>query len=378
MCEVNESATGIVFLSGGSALQALAGYLAGRGIEASHVISVFDTGGSAGRLRDVCTDIAIGDIRKRLTAIGDRKTPTSRPLVDLFASRLPRDEPLSAVRRQVEKAAQGEGELLEGLHNGTLVEVAESFARLLDTVPVSFDWCDGSVGNLVLTGRYLHEGDWASALGWAHRRLSACGSVFPVSTARADLGAKLANGRHVVGQARITSQSEPIEAPIEHLSLRDHDGEARNVEPDGGALDELRRARAVVYSWGSFYTSVLPALLVDEVGATIRARAVPKVLLLNPVRDSETQGKKPADLVREIHRYAGERERANGNGHPTHPPVTHVIALRLPNGESFYRASDRAEIEALGPEVIEIDSPGLPGEVELSHVAGHLLSLAAN
>lgn len=370
MHEGNGSTTGIVFLSGGSALQALAGFLAGRGHQASHVISVFDTGGSAGRLRDVCSDIAVGDIRKRLTAIGDRKTATTRPLVDLFASRLPSDEPLSSVRERVARAAKGEGEMIEPLYNGTAVEVAESFARLLDAVPASFDWCDGSIGNLVLTGRYLCEGDWGAALGWAHRRLSACGSVLPVSTSRADLGAQLANGRHVVGQAKITSRSEPIEAPIEHLYLSDCAGGSPKVGPDDSALAELRRARAVVYSWGSFYTSVLPSLLVDEIGATIHHRDVPKVLLLNPVIDSETQGKKPADLVREIHRYAG----ANGSGRP---PVTHVIALRLPNGESFYHDSDRAEIEALGPEVIEIDSPGLPGESELTRVANELLALAA-
>ena len=374
MGEGDGTSTGIVFLSGGSALQSLARFLAARGHEASHVISVFDTGGSAGRLRDVCTGIAIGDIRKRLTAIGDHEAPTSRPLVDLFASRLPSDEPVHSVRRRVEEAAQGEGELLDGLYNGSSHEIAEAFARVLAAVPDSFDWCDGSIGNLILSGRYLHEGGWAAALRWAHHRLAACGTVFPVSTSGADLGARLANGRRVVGQAAITSQSQPIEAPIEEIFLQktDEEGETVCVDPHPAVLDELRAARAVVYSWGSFYTSVLPSLLVEDVGETIRDCDVPKVLLLNPVRDSETQGKKPADLVREIKRYAGA---ANGNGH-ARAPITHTVALRLPNGESFYRASDRAEIEAQGVEVIEVDSPGLPGEAELHRVAGELLALA--
>ena len=377
MCEGNGTPTGIVFLSGGSALQGLARFLAAQGYEASHIISVFDTGGSAGRLRDVCTGIAIGDIRKRLTAIGDRNAPTSRSLVDLFASRLPSDEPVHTVKRRVEAAAQGEGDLLDGLHNGASMEISQAFARLLETVPDHFDWCDGSIGNLILSGRYLHHGDWASTLGWAHRRLAACGQVFPVSTSGANLGARLANGRRVVGQARITSSSEPIDAPIEDLSLHpttDDDGEA-HVEPDALALEQLRQARAVVYSWGSFYTSVLPSLLVDGVPEAIANRDVPKVLLLNPVRDSETQGKTPADLVREIGRYGGSQ--TNGNG-ASHTPVTHVIALRLPNGESFYRDGDREQIEALGAEVIEIESAGLPGAAELQRVAGELLALTAD
>lgn len=371
MVEVNGTPTGIVFLSGGTALQGLARFLAARGDHASHVISVFDTGGSAGRLRDVCTGIAIGDIRKRLTAIGDREAPASRPLVDLFASRLPNDEPVHWVRRRVEKAAQGQGELLEGL-NGSSHEIAETFARVLEAVPDGFDWCDGSIGNLILSGRYLREGDWGGALRWAHRRLATCGYVLPVSTSGADLGARLANGRRVVGQAAITSQSEPIEAPIEEIFLQksDEDGEPARVDPSPAVLDELRAARAIVYSWGSFYTSVLPSLLVEDVGETICDSDVPKVLLLNPVRDSETQGKKPADLVREIRRYAGAGDRSGGAA------LTHAIALRLPNGESFYRASDRAEMEAEGVEVIEIESPGLPGEAELRCVAAELMALA--
>ena len=377
MGEVNGTPTGIVFFSGGSALQSLAGFLADRGYEASHVISVFDSGGSAGRLRDVCAGIAVGDIRKRLIAIGDRRAPATRPLVDLFATRLPSDEPGHAVRHRVEEAAQGGGELLGGLKNGASHEIAEAFARVLENVPDSFDFCDGSVGNLILSGRYLHEGEWGRALQWAHDRLATCGSVFPVSTARADLGARLANGRRVCGQAAITSRRDPIEAPIEELYLeKDGDGEPAGIEPHPSVLDELCRASAVVYAWGSFYTSILPSLLVEDVGPAIGGRDVPKVLLLNPTRDSETQGKTPADLVREIGRYTRSKN-GNGNGNGKHhPPVTHVIALRLPNGESFYHTSDRAEIEALGAEVIEIESPGLPGEAELERITAELLALA--
>ena len=372
MGEVNGKPTGIAFLSGGSALQGLAGYFASSGYQASHVISVFDSGGSSGRLRDVCTGIAVGDIRKRLTAIGDRSKPAARPIINLFSSRLPSDEPTHKVRRHVEAAARGEGQLLGGLHNGACVEVAESLGKLLTTLPDGFDWCDGSVGNLILYGRYLREGDWQSALQWAHRRLAACGFVFPVSTASADLAALLANGRRIVGQAQITSETDPIESPIEDLYLQPK--EANAVAADENAVAALRQARAIVYSWGSFYTSVLPSLLVDGIATAICEQNCPKVLLLNPVRDSETQGKSPADLVREIRTYA---ERSGSGANPAHPAVTHVVALRLPNGNSFYQPVDRNEFEALGIEVIEIESPKLPTEPQLAQVATKLRELAA-
>ena len=354
--------TGIAFVSGGSALQGLAGLLAGRGQHATHVISVFDSGGSAGRLRDVCDGIAIGDIRKRLTALGDRSSEHRRPLVELFASRLPADRQPPAVRRSVEAAAQGEGALLSGLRNGASGEVAEAFARLLEALPSGFDWCDGSVGNLILSGRYRQEGSWAAVMRWAHDRLGTCGEVVPVSTAGARLGAKLANGRHVVGQFEITNESRPIEEPIEDLYLL-AEGEESTVEPNPEALAALREARAIVYAWGSFYTSVLPSLLVGGVRDALRGAPVPKVLLLNPVRDAETRRSSPADLVREVRRYAGG---SNGDA------VTHVVALRLPNGNGFYAPEDRAELDSLGVEVLEIDSPGIPGAAELATVADRI------
>lgn len=369
MAEVNGTPTGFVFLSGGSALQHLANHLAARGQHATHVISVFDSGGSAGRLRDACDGIAIGDIRKRLTAIGNRRQAGSRPVVDLFASRLPSDEPAHAVRRRVEAAAQGSGELLAGLDEGPSGEIAEAFARLLETLPPAFDWVDGSIGNIILSGRYRHEGGWAEALRWAHRRLGACGSVVPVSTTGAHLGARLANGRRVVGQAEITSETRPVEAPIDEIYLEADGGNAEPVKPNPAALRELRDAAAVVYSWGSFYTSVLPSLLVDGVSETLRRTDVPKVLLLNPERDAETQGRSPADLVREIRRYSGG---SNGDA------ISHVIALRLANGAGFYQPADRAEIEGLGVEVLEIDCPtGRPGTRELEQVADALAVAAA-
>jgi CofD-related protein of GAK system len=366
MEEGQSNTTGIVFLSGGSALQGLAGHLAARGDHATHVISVFDSGGSAGRLREVCDGIAIGDIRKRLTAIGNRERADHRPIVDLFSSRLPRDRPVGDVRRTVEAAAEGEGELMSGLHNGAAVEVSEAFARLLEKLPEEFDWCDGSVGNLILSGRYRHLGDWSSTLRWAHARLGTRGSVVPVSTAGAQLGARLRNGREVVGQARITSESEPIEEPIDELRLIADDGE-EGIEANEQALAALRQARAIVYAWGSFYTSVLPSLLVDDVAAAVRSTPVPKVLLLNPVRDSETRGRTSAELVRELRRYSGG---SNGDA------VTHVVALRTPDGVGLYRRGDRAELQALGVEVLEMDSPAVPGPPQIAAVADALHALA--
>lgn len=366
--------TGLVFLSGGSALHGLAAMLARAGYHATHIVSVFDSGGSAGRLRDVCRGIAIGDIRKRLIAIGD--ATASQPLIDLFSARLPALEPAPAVRGMLEALAEARSDLLDGVAPHSAAEIAQAVSVLLAAVPQTFDWRDTSIGNLILTGGYLQHNDWEPALAWAHGLVSACGDVVPVSTEQAHLGAQLANGRYVLGQSLLTNEMMPIEAPIESLWLHPDDqspAETVSISPHSPALQALEQANAIVYSWGSFYTSVLCSLLVGGVGEILRASTAPKVLLLNPFSDAETRGKQPADLVRELFRYAGAK-----NGHSAEAPVTHVLALRppAPSQSALYNEHSRADLEALGVEVVEVECAGIPQEADLQRVMERLLALA--
>ena len=261
-----------------------------------------------------------------------------------------------------------------GLHNGASHEIAAAFARVLETVPHSFDFCDGSVGNLILSGRYLHEGEWARTLNWAHARLATCGYVFPISTARADLGARLANGRCVLGQAAITSRSTPIEAPIEELYLeRDNGngGESSRVQPDP-SVHELRRAP---WSTPGGLLHQHPALAAGRRRGRgdPRTRHAEGVAALNPVRDSEMQGKTPG--------RSGPRDRPLRLSQERQRPGNGKQVLRTGHSRDRSLSAERrellssvptAEIEALGAEVIEIESPGLPGEGALERVTAEL------
>lgn len=367
--------SGLTFLSGGSALNDLASLLARSQLHATHVLSVFDNGGSTGRLRDAYRGIAIGDLRKRLVAIGDRTASPARAFIDLLCMRLPQNQPASTLRATVQAYAAGDGD--PGALPATLAaEVSQALSALLATAPDSFDWRDCSVGNLILTGRYLQTGEWGAALAWAHDAVSARGEVVPVTTAHAHLGARLTNGRYVLGQRVVTDEVTPIDAPIASLALHRHDASASEpvrASAYAPALRALEAARLVVYAWGSFYTSVLSSLLVEGIGGVLSASRARKVLLLNPFTDAETRGKRPVNLVRDLLDYV-----AAGNGHGTEPALTHVLALRLPgaNGK-LYDPGARRALESLGVDVVEVESAGIPGAGELERVMDHLLALAA-
>jgi CofD-related protein of GAK system len=370
------SPTGLVFISGGSALNSLARLLATSGLEAVHIIAVFDNGGSTAQLRPFC-DIAIGDIRNRLTAIGGQSSGPSKLVVDLFSARLHGNKPRHLMRKKVEEIARGNSELLSGIPENTCLEVSRAVSTLLGALPRTFDWDDCSIGNLILVGRYLAGKNWDTTLEWAHNLVSACGLVLPTTTESAHLGARLRNDTSVVGQSRLTDEKLPIRSPIERLLLHPTDkssAKAARVPVYARSRAQLESARAIVYSWGSFYTSVLSAFLVDGLPDAVLGNEVPKVLLLNPSADAETLGKKPADLVQELCHYA--QARASKAGGKT---VTHVLAIRSSSGSipQFYDEAQRTDLENMGIEVIEVEcADDIPRSQELRMIAQRLLTLA--
>ncbi|HVG17838.1 MAG TPA: 2-phospho-L-lactate transferase CofD family protein [Blastocatellia bacterium] len=367
--------TGLVFITGGSALNKLARMLADNRLFATYIVAVFDNGGSTALLRQYC-GIAIGDIRNRLVAIAEHDSPESKVLADLFSLRIHGNKPQRLMRAAVEDIASGRSESLADLPQDVRDEISKALMTLLAGLPETFDWRDGAIGNFILVGRYLQDKDWEATLKWAHRIVGACGLVLPTTIESAHLGAHLKNGSYIVGQNRLTDESRPIRSPIERILLLPSDtafAKTKQVSIYPPARNQLEKASAIVYSWGSFYTSVLSGFLVGGLPETILASGSPKVLLLNPLKDAETLGKTPVDLVEDLARYA--RSRA---GDTTGKIITHVLALRStsPSPSQFYSVEYRAPIERLGVNVIEVECDETPNLEQLETIMRHLLELA--
>ncbi len=367
--------TGLVFISGGSALNKLARSLADFSLQATHIIAVFDNGGSTALLRKYC-GIAVGDIRNRLVAISASTDSTAKKIAELFAMRLHGNKPLLLMRRTIEELAEGSSEYLLGIPQKQSEELSSALSDLLLQLPPTFDWRDGSIGNFILVGRYLRTRDWKVSLEWANQILSACGLVLPSTIESAHLGARLRNGMGVIGQNRLTDEARPIRSPIERLILHPTDkssAKTARVSVYPPARGELEKASAIVYSWGSFYTSVLSGFLIDGFAEGVLRNSAPKVLLLNPLTDAETLGKTPIDLIREISQYA-LRNKSGVKG----SAVTHVLALRArsPSPAHFYQQSYQTEIIRLGVELIEVECEGIPRTEQLMVVIDRLLRLA--
>ncbi len=219
------------------------------------IVTVADSGGSTGRLRDEFGYLPVGDFRMALVALAD-DNETSAVLRNLFLYRF------------------NKGAGLNG-HN---------------------------FGNLFLVAMTDIAGSEEGAIALASRVLRIRGKVLPVSREKLTLVAAYENGAITRGEARI---DEPDEA---------HDGALRiknlSVEPAVGATDEARSAiidaDCIIVGPGDLYTSTLAALVVPGVKDAIRESRAHIIQVMNLMtKYGQTHGFTAREHVQEIARYIG-------------------------------------------------------------------------
>ncbi|MSW63798.1 MAG: uridine diphosphate-N-acetylglucosamine-binding protein YvcK, partial [Actinobacteria bacterium] len=228
------SGPSVVALGGGHGLAAaLAAWrpLAG---ELTAVVTVADDGGSSGRIRREMPVLPPGDLRMALAALaGDE--PRTREMATLLQHRL------------------GGSGVLAG----------------------------HPVGNLVLTGlTEMHGGDAVRALDTLADLLGARGRVLPMADVPLDLVAIVdtvdpddpQRSRHIRGQVAIAASPDRVR------SIRVTPADPP-VHPD--VLAAIARADVVSLGPGSWYTSVLPHLLVPRLRAALAASSAQVVVVLN-------------------------------------------------------------------------------------------------
>ncbi|TDC81392.1 uridine diphosphate-N-acetylglucosamine-binding protein YvcK [Micromonospora sp. KC606] len=226
-------------------------------LDITAVVTVGDDGGSSGRLRAERGGLPPGDLRQALVALaGDH--PATRRSAGLFQHRFCGDS----------------GDGLAG----------------------------HAVGNLILCGLMEQLGDPVAALAHAGAMLGAVGRVLPMSPQPVGIEARVRGTdpgrpdevRTVRGQHQVAVTSGRVE------SLRlTPDAPAACAEAVGavGAADWL------IFGPGSWYTSVLPHLLVPGLAAAIVASPARRLVTLNLAAEKETLGLSVADHLAALRWY---------------------------------------------------------------------------
>lgn len=221
------------------------------------IVSMADSGGSTGRLRDEFGQLPVGDVRNALTALAMTSDARGQLLRDLFLYRF------------------NKGEGLAG-HN---------------------------FGNLFLTALTDILGSEAAAITAAGQILRVAGTVIPVTTSSVHLEATYDDGVVVRGEAHI--DDPPPDRHHHHIHQLTLTGPAPAYEE---ALAVIAEASLIVISPGDLYTSLIPVVLPEGMVAALTAAPAPLVAIGNLMsRPGQTVGMDAGDHIREWSRYAGRR-----------------------------------------------------------------------
>jgi len=241
----------IVVIGGGTGSYTLLRGLKNYDAELTAVVSMMDSGGSTGRLRDEFGFLPPGDVRRCLLAL----SPDTGMLRRLFEYRF------------------NKGAGLNG----------------------------HSLGNLFLTALRDITGKEEEAIKEAARILNIKGRVLPVTTTNSQLGAILENNQVIVGETNIDIPRHDPQLKVKKLFL------VPKPKAYKETIKAILEADKIVIGPGDLYTSVVPNLLVLGITQAIKKSKAKKIYVCNIMtKHGETTGFKASDFVNELEKYLGK------------------------------------------------------------------------
>ena len=295
----------MVLLSGGSGARTLSQSLIRYTHNSTHLLPMFDDGGSSRECREAFNMAPPGDLRNRLMAISDMSRSGNPEVSRLFRTRLPRDAAPAELQRRLEGFLQEDHPQMARIEHRYRRIIIRKLEQFNAAKPDDFDLRGGSIGNFVMVGSYLNLGDLESVVFEFSALAAVRGEVLPVCAGgNLHLQAELEDDSTWIGQSRITGQAH---APIRRLAIvaRGEDGSHEIVHPRLNTLAEtaIRKAALVAYTMGSFYTSLVSNMMVRGMGRAIRLTKRPKLFVANLSRSMETAGMSVSDMLEELLRY---------------------------------------------------------------------------
>lgn len=236
-------------LGGGTGLPSLLGGLKSNPwLQVHAIVTMFDSGGSSGVLRDELGVLPPGDVLKCALALARDEVEARKVLL----TRLPTLE-----HRRL------------GGHTG---------------------------GNLLLSMMEQFSGDFLTAVDGLRAVLGCRGHVWPVSIQTASLCASYSDGSTTTGEVEVDGGMSEGRC-IQRVWLEP----SAAIHP--AAADAISRADAIIIGPGSFYTSLMPPLLVEGVADAIAQVRGPVVFVANLL--TEGRGMEAFSAAEAVTRISG-------------------------------------------------------------------------
>lgn len=198
-------------------------------IDITAVVSMVDSGGSTGRLRDELGTLPPGDILKCILALSPHREIARALLLKRFS----------------------EDRRLKG-HNA---------------------------GNMLLTMLSRYTGSFPSGVRALAEILDVRGRILPVTIDRATLVAELTDGTRIYGETAIDMPRGTQREKIRDVFLVPHHSDKITVYPP--VIEAIRSAETILIGPGDLFTSILPGLIVPGVKEELQQTSARLLYIIN-------------------------------------------------------------------------------------------------
>jgi uncharacterized cofD-like protein len=264
----------IVTIGGGSGqFSLLSGLRDLSGIQISAVVSMMDSGGSTGRLRDELGILPPGDILKCILALSPHQEMARSILLKRF---------------KIDRRLRG--------HNA---------------------------GNMLLTMLSRYTGSFPSGVHALSEILDAKGQILPVTIDRATLVAELTDGTRVFGESAIDMPRGTQREKIRDVYLVPHHSDSISVYPP--VLKAIKAADVIILGPGDLFTSIISNLVVPGLKQALTSTGATLLYVINIMtKYGETHNFTAFDFVSKLEECAGRR--IDGAIYNTSRPAPHLFA----------------------------------------------------
>lgn len=242
----------IVVIGGGTGLPIILRGLRDHNVDITAVVTVADDGGSSGILRNYINVVPPGDIRNALVALA-----TMPPLEkDIFQYRF-----------------KSSDQFLAG----------------------------HAIGNLIISALAEMQGGIFAAVQELSSMMKIRGHIYPVANEPLTLNAEFSNGRMISGESEITA----AHGQIKRVWVTDGQDHQPAAVPE--VIAAIMNADQIVLGPGSLFTSILPNLMIANVGAAVTKTKAEVVYICNIMtQKGETDHFTDADHVRVLNQHLGQ------------------------------------------------------------------------
>lgn len=218
-------------------------------LDLAAIVTMMDSGGSTGRLRDQLGVLPPGDLRQCLVALSEAPELWRK----LFLYRFETGD-------------------LKG-HN---------------------------FGNIFLSTLEKITGNYDTVMETASYVLQTKGNVYPITHEPTTLCVEYENGKFIKGESNI-DENNPERTRIKRAYLEP------DAKPNPKAIARIQESDYLIIGPGDLYTSIVPVLIVDDLKKIIKESKAKIIYVLNLMtKAGQTSGYKASDFLADLERYIGK------------------------------------------------------------------------